>query len=113
MHETAKAFAVTGLVLWIVGVFAQDLCLSNRYPEEGNFSYVNLTCSGDDANNAVFLWNKSNLTDSMEVVQYGPGSMTVVLTQEMEGEFQCTANGRNSTPMLLAGNLQLLCLFLF
>lgn len=106
---TALVFVVTGLVLWIVAQ-VQSLELTNKYPKgRSNFSYVTLICYKDRylqhvLEKAQFLWNESNLTDAMVSVEPSiPGTMTVILTQEMEGEFQCVYGGNRSKAMQLAG----------
>lgn len=104
---TVLVFVVTGLVVWIV-TQVQSLQLINTYPK-GNFSYVTLTCHNDPyqqdvLEKAQFLWNLSNLTDAMQSVgPSSPGTMTILLTPEMEGEFQCVYGGDRSKPMQLAG----------
>lgn len=102
---------VVEMVIWTVAIYTkvQSLQLANEYPAEGNFSYVTLICFKGPyrqhvSENAKFLWNQSNLTDAMmRVKQSGSGKMTVVLTQEVEGEFQCLYGGNRSKPMQLAG----------
>lgn len=107
---TLLSFFVTLLVLWIVVILraqVQSLYLFNEYPKE-NFSYITLTCYegryGSVLKDAQFLLNESNLPDAMQSVESSaPGRMTLVLTQEMEGEFRCASGGDRSEPMQLAG----------
>ena len=86
------------------------LGLKVSYPDPGNFSYVNLTCTNDAGDalhdrEVVFSGDGKNITSHVLVVERGNSFVVFTFTPKQDGSYICESKGRKSTPVSLAGNL--------
>ena len=110
--------------MWIVTAYAllaaidpsvTALGLKVSYPDPGNFSYVNLTCTNDAGDSlhdreVVFSGDGKNITSRVLVVERGNSFVVFTFTPQQDGSYICESEGRKSTPVSLAGIiLALMC----
>ena len=77
-----------------------QLVLRHAYPENTNFSYIELACLYEDAEShilavrAAFQLNGTDLDkeEELNVTDIGNGTIRFILTQEREGFFTCSLN---------------------
>ena len=83
------------------------LSLRLQYPDEGNYSFVNLTCTGDESTiqaQAEFLKDGGSIeTSGVSVVAAGHDFVAFTFTPEEDGFFSCERGGNTSLPIGLAG----------
>ena len=82
-----------------------QLMITHAYPSADNFSYVTLTCRDGPklVNGAQFQLNASSIDNVYTYTNDGSGAISIVLTQEKEGEFSCSYDDRLSDTIALAG----------
>ena len=87
------------------------LGLKVSYPDPGNFSYVNLTCTNDAGDalhdrEVLFSGDGKNITSRVLV---GNSFVVFTFTPQQDGSYICESEGRKSTPVSLAGIILALC----
>ena len=90
------------------------LGLKVSYPDPGNFSYVNLTCTNDAGDalhdrEVLFSGDGKNITSRVLVVERGNSFVVFTFTPQQDGSYICESEGRKSTPVSLAGNHSTMC----
>ena len=117
--EGGRTAAVVGWCLLLLSLTAPAtvqgaLSMTVSYPEEGNYSHVNLTCVGnlgDMLTTATFGRNFSGVfseimegsDDVVSMVVMDGLSVQFVFDQSQEGAFSCESNGLRSAAKVLAG----------
>ena len=89
---------------------SRQLVLRHDYPENNNFSYIELTCLYEDpeshslAVGADFQLNGTDIEEELNVTDIGNGTIRFILTPKKEGFFTCSLNGSLSNNSIgLAG----------
>ena len=82
-----------------------QLMIIHAYPLADNFSCVTLTCRDGPkvVNGAQFQLNASRFDNVYSYTTDGSGAISIVLTQEKEGEFSCSYDDPLSDTVALAG----------
>ena len=89
---------------------SRQLILRHAYPENNNFSYIELTCLYENpeshslAVGADFQLNGTDIEEELNVTDIGNGTIRFILTPEKEGFVTCSLNGSLSNNSIgLAG----------
>ena len=110
-----RTAAVVGWCLLLLSLTAPATAqgapsMTVSYPEEGNYSHVNLTCVGnlgDMLTIATFAREDSDIMegsdDVVSMVDIKGATVEFVFDQSQEGAFSCESNGLRSSAEVLAG----------
>ena len=89
---------------------SRRLVLRHAYPENNNFSYIELTCLYENpelhslAVGADFQLNGTDIEEELNVIDIGNGTIRFILAPEKEDFFTCSLNGSVSNNSIgLAG----------
>ena len=89
---------------------SRRLVLRHAYPENNNFSYIELTGLYENPElqslvvGADFQLNGTDIEEELNVTDIGNGTIRFILAPEMEGFFTCSLNGTLSNNSIgLAG----------